>query len=71
MVAGCHNEDGMNIFEPFVTLSTQGTGLGLPTVKEMVEAHGGVIKAQSIYNETREVKGSLFEIILPAYNNIN
>ncbi|XCN75199.1 MAG: ATP-binding protein [Candidatus Electrothrix aestuarii] len=64
-------EDGMNIFEPFVTLSTQGTGLGLPTVKEMVEAHGGVIKAQSIYNETREVKGSLFEIILPAYNNIN
>ncbi len=43
------------VFEPFHraknTETIQGTGLGLPIVKEAVEAHGGTIKLQSIPNQ--------------------
>ena len=58
--------EGMDIFEPFVTSSTQGTGLGLPTVKELVEAHGGKIEPETIRNQaTEQVTGSRFRITLP------
>ena len=32
------------IFEPFFTTRTQGTGLGLPITKRLIEAHGGSIE---------------------------
>jgi two-component system sensor histidine kinase HydH len=35
------------IFEPFFSTKQGGTGLGLPTTKRIVEAHGGSIAAQS------------------------
>jgi|688.fasta_scaffold06464_3 PAS domain S-box-containing protein len=32
------------IFEPFFTTRTQGTGLGLPITKRLIEAHGGSLE---------------------------
>jgi signal transduction histidine kinase len=31
------------VFEPFFTTRHRGTGLGLPTARRVVEAHGGSI----------------------------
>jgi two-component system, NtrC family, sensor histidine kinase HydH len=36
------------IFEPYMTTKTRGTGLGLPIVKRIVEAHEGNISAERI-----------------------
>jgi signal transduction histidine kinase len=49
------------IFEPFFSTRPAGTGLGLPTVRKIVEAHGG-----SIGLESEIGKGSKFTIRLPA-----
>lgn len=40
----------------------QGRGLGLALSKEIVEAHGGTIKARSKYG-----KGSIFIVTIPIY----
>lgn len=47
------------LFEPYVTLKTRGTGLGLALVRRVILAHGGQIKAQ--------IENDMFviEIILP------
>ncbi len=48
------------LFEPFYTTKISGSGLGLPTVKRIVEAHGGVIHCESTPG-----KGTKFVITLP------
>ena len=48
------------IFEPFVTYKENGTGLGLSSSKQTIEAHGGTIYAQSS-PET----GTVFTVTLP------
>jgi signal transduction histidine kinase len=50
------------IFEPFVTskLDSGGTGLGLSTSRQLVEAMGGTIRGCN-----REGGGACFEVVLP------
>jgi len=47
------------IFNPFFTTKTTGTGLGLAMVKRVVEAHNGLIEVDSNQN------GTLFKIKIP------
>lgn len=54
-----HDELG-NIFEPYYTTKTEGTGLGLMIVQRIVRDHGGEIE---IHSEPR--KGTTFTIHLP------
>ncbi|MGL6074202.1 MAG: two-component system sensor histidine kinase NtrB [Fimbriiglobus sp.] len=48
------------IFLPFVTTKSEGTGLGLPTSRKIVEAHGGTMAVQSSLGH-----GTKFTIRLP------
>ena len=49
-----------NIFEPLFTTKQEGTGLGLPSCKNIIEQHGGQISVK-----TELGKGSIFIITLP------
>lgn len=48
------------IFDPFYTTRTQGTGLGLAVVKAVAAAHGGDVQLESSAGQ-----GSTFKVILP------
>ncbi len=48
------------IFEPLFTTKSFGVGLGLPTVRQIVEQHGGTIDVESTVGE-----GTAFTIWLP------
>src|SRR5262245_23750295 len=48
------------IFKPFFSTRAGGTGLGLPTTRKIVEAHGGTIEVQSEVD-----RGTKFTIRLP------
>jgi len=43
---GIPPENREKIFTPFFTTKSKGTGLGLPTVKRLVDAHGGRIEIE-------------------------
>jgi two-component system sensor histidine kinase HydH len=49
-------------FRPFYSNRSGGTGLGLPTTRKIIEAHGGTLEAQSEVG-----RGSKFTIRLPAF----
>jgi len=49
-----------HIFEPFFTSKTRGTGLGLPSAKNIIDAHGGNIDVVSLPG-----RGTRFIISIP------
>ncbi|HVV50750.1 MAG TPA: sensor histidine kinase [Polyangia bacterium] len=57
---GLSAEARAHLFEPFFTTKPNGTGLGLPTSRRFVEAHGGAIEVG-----TSELGGALFRVRLP------
>jgi signal transduction histidine kinase len=59
--AGIREEDLERIFDPFFTTKREGTGLGLPICKKIVEDHGGTIQLQNA-----EGGGTAAVITLPA-----
>lgn len=57
---GINKKDLANIFQPFFTTKTEGTGLGLATCKRIVEAHRG-----HIYVESTPGQGTKMSVALP------
>jgi two-component system, NtrC family, sensor histidine kinase HydH len=60
---GIRAEDLEKIFDPYFTTKARGTGLGLPIVHKIVEAHGGGIRVTSVVG-----KGTAFTIVIPTPN---
>jgi signal transduction histidine kinase len=59
---GLSQEAESHLFEPFFTTKPNGTGLGLPTSRRFVEAHGGRIETAA----AGELGGALFRVCIPA-----
>ncbi len=57
---GIPREQQLDIFTPFFTTKKEGTGLGLPIVKKVIEAHGG-----TVWLERKSDHGAIFRIFLP------
>ncbi len=57
---GMSEETARNLFNPFYTTKGKGTGLGMATVKRIVDEHGAAITVESAPN-----KGTSFTILFP------
>jgi len=61
---GMSPETQKKLFTPFFTTKDGGTGLGLPTVKKIVEAHKGNVEIESTVD-----KGTTVQVRFPARKN--
>jgi signal transduction histidine kinase len=59
--AGLSADARDHLFEPFFTTKPNGTGLGLPTSRRFIEAHGGRIEVTT----SAALGGALFRLRLP------
>ena len=57
---GIKPEDLKNIFNPFFTTKSQGTGLGLAVTHKIIQEHGGKVQVESTWGG-----GTAFKIYLP------
>jgi len=48
---GISAENLARVFEPLFSTKSFGTGLGLPTVRRIVEMHGGTIDVESVVDQ--------------------
>lgn len=62
---GVDNNTILHMFEPFYTTKEGGSGLGLPTARKTIEAHGGRISVQSEVGQ-----GTKFTLEFPALRRI-
>ena len=53
------------IFEPLFTTKSFGVGLGLPTVRQIVEQHGGTLHVESAADA-----GTAFTVFLPRHGEV-
>jgi two-component system NtrC family sensor kinase len=59
---GIAPEDMAQIFEPFFSTKSTGTGIGLAVSREIVTNHGGILQAQN-----HPQKGAIFTVTLPTH----
>jgi len=57
---GISDEDKDKVFEPKFTTKTSGMGLGLPMIKNIIEAYGG-----TLYFESQKNIATIFTVQLP------
>lgn len=60
---GIHVDNLEKIFEPLFTTKSQGTGLGLASVRRLVEQHGGQVSVK--------LNPTVFSVILPHSNPVS
>jgi PAS domain S-box-containing protein len=63
---GIHGDIAGRLFEPFVSSKHDGMGLGLPTSRSIVEAHGGRLTA-----EPRPGGGAIFRFTVPSGGGVD
>ena len=62
---GVDDNTVLHMFEPFYSTKDGGSGLGLPTARKIIEAHGGRISVQSEVN-----RGTKFTLEFPVPKRI-
>lgn len=64
--AGIPEEKRADIFQPYFTTKSKGTGLGLALVQNVIQAHGGRVRVGE-----SDLGGAMFEVRLPLSVNGN